>query len=283
MSLKKTDKAYISSGLVLLIMALLIITYYQTVATLVTDWNTNPDYSHGYLIPFISLYMVWHVRKEKVGLAWQPLNWGLLPLLIGVAIQTVSVVGSEHFLQGISLLIVLWGLSLYLGGGTIAKNMAIPIGYLIFMIPLPAIIWNKFSLLLKLQASNIAAYLLNITGRVPFVQEGNIFYLTGGTLEVADACSGLRSLISMLALGVLIAFISSYARWKKWVLVVMAIPIAIAANSIRLILLIYLSDRYGIRIADSFLHTFSGILVFIIGLAMLMGIHSLLIVIASKK
>jgi len=111
------------------------------------------------------------------------------------------------------------------------------------------------------------------------MQEGNIFHLTSGALEVADACSGLRSLISMLALGVLIAFISRYTLWKKWVLVIAAFPIAIIANIIRLVLLVFLADRYGISIAESFMHTLSGILVFVIGLIMLFGVHVLL---ASK-
>jgi len=265
----------LTTSLLFLIIALLILIYYNTFANLIAAWNTNPDYSHGFLIPFIFLYMVWHAYEERTLSALQPSNWGLLPLLLGIAVQVVSVVGAEHFLQAISLLIVLWGLSLYLGGWHFAKCMSIPIGYLIFMIPLPAIIWNNFSFLLKLQASNIAAYLLNLTGMVPFMQDGNIFHLTCGTLEVVDACSGLRSLISMLAMGVLIAYFSIYARWKKLVLVVMAIPIAIAANIMRIIILVFLAERYGIKMADGFLHTFSGILVFCVGLTMLMGVHVL--------
>ncbi len=274
--IEKQDKAYLSIILVLLIIGLLTSTYYQTFATLITQWNTNPDYSHGFFIPFIFLYMIWHVQKEKAFSALQPTDWGLLPLAVGVAIQTVSLVGSEHFLQGISLLIVLWSLSLYLGGWRIAKSLSMPIGYLIFMIPLPAIIWNKFSLLLKLQASNIASFLLIHITNIPFIQEGNLFHLSRGTLEVADACSGLRSLISLLAMGALIAFISKIALWKRLTLVIATIPIAIATNVLRLITLVDLANRYGIGVADSFLHTFSGIVVFVIGLALLLGINSML-------
>jgi len=243
---------------------------------LIIDWGINPDYSHGYLIPFISIYMMWHAIKERQPTVYLSSMWELLPLLAGIALQVVALVGTEHFLQGVSLIIVLWGLSLSLGGKEVARCLAVPILYLIFMIPLPSIIWNKISLLLKLQASNITSFFLTTCGSIPFMQEGNIFHLTGGALEVADACSGLRSLISMLALGVLIAFISRYPVWKKWVLVIAAFPIAIISNIIRLLLLVFLADRYGIGIAESFMHTFSGVFVFVIGLIMLFGVHEML-------
>jgi len=221
--------------------------------------------------------MSWFALRKMPPLNMHPSNWGLIVLILGVAIQVAAVVGAEQFLQGISIIVVLWGLSLYLGGAKLAKHLAIPIGYLIFMIPLPSIIWNKFSFILKLHATNVALYLLNIPGQIALMQEGNIIHLPGGSLEVADACSGLRSLISMLALGVLVAFISRYALWKKSALVIFAIPIAMIANILRLIILVVLADRYGIKVAESFLHTISGILVFIVGFLLLMGLQSLLL------
>jgi len=277
--MEKVKNTLLPGFLLLVIIALLVFIYYNTFAMLVIDWGINPDYSHGYLIPFISIYMMWHALMERHPTVYLSSMWELLPFLAGVALQVVALVGAEHFLQGVSLVVVLWGLSLFLGGKEVARCLAVPVGYLIFMIPLPSIIWNKISLLLKLQASNITSFLLSTYGSIPFMQEGNIFHLTSGALEVADACSGLRSLISMLALGVLIAFISRYTLWKKWVLVIAAFPIAIIANIIRLVLLVFLADRYGISIAESFMHTLSGILVFVIGLIMLFGVHVLL---ASK-
>jgi len=221
--------------------------------------------------------MIWYALGHMTTSDIHPSNWGLIPLILGVVIQVAAVVGSEHFLQGVSIIVVLWGLSFYLGGAKIASRLVLPISYLIFMIPLPSIIWNKFSFILKLYATDVAVYLLALTGQIALMQEGNIIHLSVGSLEVADACSGLRSLISMLALGVLLAFISRYALWKKYLLVFLAIPIAMAANILRLMILVVLADRYGISIAESFMHTLSGVLVFAVGFLLLIGVQSFLI------
>ena len=273
--MESLKKVLMNAALGFLIVVLLIYIYYPTLAVLVSDWSTNPDYSHGFIIPFITLYMVWDVRKELACDRIEQSFWGFGFLFMGVALQVVAKVGSEHFLTGVSMIIVLWGLILYLGGAHIAKLLAVPVAYLFFMIPLPSIIWNKFSLVLKLYATEISVFLIKLTGHIALMQEGNIIHLSNGTLEVADACSGLRSLISMLAIGVLIAVISRYSLWKRWALVVSAIPIAIIANIIRLVILVFIADRYGFGVAEGFLHTFSGLLVFAIGVAMLSGVHVL--------
>jgi exosortase len=265
-----------------IIIILLVIIYYPTAAMLVSDWGSNPDYSHGYLIPFISIYLFWHVFKEMESSDMLSSNFGLIPLGIGIALQSVAFVGSEHFLQGVSLIIVLWGIVFFLWGSQLARCCAVPIGYLIFMIPLPNLVWNKFSFIMKLHATGIAVFLLKILGKMAVLQEGNVIRLPYGSLEVADACSGLRSLMSMLALGVLIAFISKYALWKKWALVVLAIPVALSANIVRIIIMVILAYKYGIHVAESFIHTFSGILVFVIGFAMLIGFHLLFMSMGSQ-
>jgi len=276
MIIQENNKIAINYGLFSLVLLLLVFLYHSTACNLVTAWNTNPDYSHGYLIPLISLYMLWHINKEKALVEdMQPSNWGLLPLVIGITIQAIAVVGSEHFLQAVSLIIILWGLSLYLLGWRVTKYTSLPIGYLIFMVPLPAIIWNKFSFYLKLQASNIAAFLLSLSGKVPFIQEGNIFHISGGSLEVADACSGIRSLVSLLALGVLVAYFSKYGIWKKLTLVILSIPIAIIANVVRVIFLVFMAQMYGMAIIDSFFHTLSGMLVFVVGFGLILLINML--------
>ena len=268
--------------LVTIIVILLAFIYYPTVTMLISDWDSNPDYSHGYFIPFISFYMLWQVFKQMESSDIKFSNLGLVPLAFGVVLQSIAFVGSEHSLQGVSLIVVLWGMVFYLGGPQLAWRFAIPIGYLIFMIPLPSIILNKFSFILKLQATNVAVFLLRLPGNMAIMQGGNVIHLPNGSLEVADACSGLRSLISMLALGVLIAFISKYALWKKWALVALAIPIAMVANIVRIIIMVILADKYGIAIAESFIHTFSGILVFVIGFVLLIGFQFLFISMESN-
>ncbi|MEN6616234.1 MAG: exosortase/archaeosortase family protein [Syntrophorhabdus sp.] len=271
-----SSKLITNSVLLFLIGSILTVMYYGTFTVLIGQWNTMPEYSHGYLIPAISLYMVWHVNNEKPLTIVDQSHWNSIPLIIGLLLLVVSKVGSEHFLQGVSMIVVLWGLCLYIGGSSIARRLALPIGFLIFMIPLPGIVWNNFSLFLKLQVTNIAAYFLGQMTNIAFIQDGNIITLAAGSLEVADACSGVRSLISMLALGVLVVFMSKYAAWKKLILLMSTIPIAVLANIVRLILLVILAEYYGIKVADGYLHVFSGLLVFSIGLILLMGVHVLL-------
>jgi len=249
--------------------------YYRTIAALIAVWNTDPDYSHGYVIPVVSLYMIWYIRERLSFASLQPLNGGLFVLILGVLLQVVGFVGSEHFLQGLSLIVIFFGISLYIGGWIITRALCVPIGFLIFMIPLPSVIWNKFTFFLKLQSSDMAVTLLKTFSSIPLIQNGNIIVLTGGSLEVADACSGIRSLISLTAVAVLIAFIGHYALWKKYVLVFAAIPIAFVANVTRVILMVVYANHYGIGAIESFVHPMSGAMIFIVGFALLYGLNAI--------
>ena len=167
-------------------------------------------------------------------------------LILGVVQFISGYVGAEHFLQSTSLLIVLMGTIIFLAGFYVARIVLVPIAFLIFMIPLPAIIWNDFAFTLKLFATKVAVYFIDFLGMAVH-RQGNVIYLPGTVLEVVDACSGLRSLISLLALGVLIAYFSSLRAWRRWVLVFSAIPIAILSNVIRLVATAFLTQTIGLQ------------------------------------
>ncbi len=277
MNIDNTKRFSLNVFLGLIIILLISFIYYNTASTLISDWNTNPDYSHGFFIPLISLYLIWGVVKKIEPSGLYPSDWGLLPITIGALLQIAAAVGSENFLQGLSLIIVLWSLGLYLCGREISIRLLVPIGYLIFMIPIPAILWNNISFMLKLKATGLAVYIITAFTNITLLQEGNIIHLAKGSLEVADACSGLRSLIALLALGVLMAYLSKLSLWKKIVLVITAIPVAVVTNIIRLIIIVLLADRFGIGIAESFLHLFSGVIIFILGISLLLVVHVFLI------
>ncbi len=254
---------------------LIALIYLKVFQGLIYDWSTHPDYSHGFLVPFIVAYMIWSRKEVLKECVYKPSNWGLMILILGVVQFISGYVGAEHFLQSTSLLIVLMGTIIFLAGFYVARIVLVPIAFLIFMIPLPAIIWNDFAFTLKLFATKVAVYFIDFLGMAVH-RQGNVIYLPGTVLEVVDACSGLRSLISLLALGVLIAYFSSLRAWRRWVLVFSAIPIAILSNVIRLVATAFLTQTIGLQATEGMYHTLSGVFVFAIGVAMFILVYWLL-------
>jgi len=249
--------------------------YYPVVVKLVQDWGVDDNYSHGYFIPFIAAYMVWQKKEELASAPKKGSLWGLVVVLMGLAQFALAWAGSEYFLQGTSIVVVLFGVVLFLWGSASTKIVWVPIAYLAFMVPLPAILWNKIAFPMKLFASKVAADAIQALG-FTVLREGNILTLPNTVLEVADACSGLRSLTSLLALSAAMAYLASMGSWKKWLLFLSAAPIAVVCNVLRLIGTAVLARYYGAAVAEGFLHTFSGWLVFILGLAMLAAVYALL-------
>ncbi len=242
--------------------------YFPVIVKLAKDWSSNDNYSHGFFIPLISAYMVYTMKGELQKLPVRPKNWGILLLLAGLGQLYVASVGSEFFLQRTSLILVLLGAVLYLWGKPVTHKVIVPILYLLFMIPLPAIIWNKIAFPMQLFSSVITEHVVRLLG-IPIFREGNVLHLAQTTLEVVDACSGLRSLTTMFALAAAFAWFSDYANWKKWVLFFTAAPIAIFANMIRLTATAGLASIYGEKVAQGFLHEFSGLFIFVFGLLLL--------------
>ncbi len=249
--------------------------YYPVILKLVHDWGVDDNYSHGYFIPFIAAYMVWQRKEELERVPKKGSPWGLVLVLAGLGQFLLAWAGSEYFLQGTSMVVVLFGVVLFLWGPKLTKILWVPIAYLALMVPLPAILWNKIAFPMKLFASKVAADVIQAMGYT-VLREGNILTLPNTVLEVADACSGLRSLTSLLALSAAIAYLATMKSWKKWLLFLAAAPIAVVSNVLRLIGTAVLARHYGAGVAEGFLHTFSGWLVFILGLAMLGGVYTLL-------
>ena len=249
--------------------------YFPYITKLVQDWGQNDNYSHGYFIPFISLYLLYEMRDELRSLKSRASNWGILLLLLGLLQLIIGKVGSEFFVQRTSMITVLFGASLFVLGFQRTKKTWFPIIYLIFMVPLPTIIWNRIAFPMQLFASAVTERAIQLMG-IPIFREGNVLHLVATTLEVVDACSGLRSLFTMFALSAVLAFITKCSNIRKWTLFLAAAPIAILVNVIRLCLTAALASRYGEQVAHGFLHDFSGWLIFILGLAMLIGVKNLL-------
>ena len=250
--------------------------YFDIFRGLIQDWSENDNYSHGFFIPFISIYMIYTLRDDFMSLHVRPVTGGLIVLLAGLGQLLLATTGSEFFLQRTSMIPVLLGTVLFCLGMEHAKKIFVPICYLIFMIPLPAILWNKIAFPMQLFSTALTEKVVRALG-IPVYRSGNILHLTETTLEVVDACSGLRSLMTMFALSAALAWFSDLSLLKKWILFFMAAPVAICANIIRLTVTSVLSSRYGAAMAQGFLHEFSGFVTFFLGLAMLMGIYKVLV------
>lgn len=242
--------------------------YHHTIAKLVNNWSTDDNFSHGFLVPLIAGYMIWHYRHRLVGYPVQSSTWGYLLLLAGMLLHVAGNIGAELFIQRFSIIITLMGLTAILLGTNILRIIFIPLLYLLLMIPIPAIIWNKIAFPLQLFAAKLSGDLIGMIG-ITVLREGNILYLANTTLEVVDACSGLRSLMSMLALSAAFAYMSSIRRAGKWVLFLSAFPIAIAVNIVRLTITAIMARYIGPEAAQGFLHDISGFIIFFVALILL--------------
>ena len=237
--------------------------YVPTFIWMVQRWTAvETYYSHGFLIPLISIFIVW-LRREKLSkLKAAPLRLGWLFFGAGIAIHTLSALLQVYFTSGFSLILVIMGLVLLFLGKDFLKQLLFPIFFLVFMIPLPMVAIANLSFRLKIFASQVSTFIVNRLG-IPAIREGSIIKTTHSYLVVEDICSGIRSLIALIALGVLMSYYSRLSRAKKIILFSSAIPIAIFSNVIRIVALTLVSEIYGSKVATGKFHDVMGILVFV--------------------
>lgn len=261
--------AMVTGSLLVGLVGLLAILYYPVLYHMVVQWNDDPDYSHGFLIPFIVAYFIWERRLHILACPPQLDRLGVPLIGLGLCMLLVGLVGAELYMQRVSLLIVLAGGVLLILGREALKVLVFPIGFMLFMIPLPAIVVNAIAFPLQVFAAKTATYCLDTFG-IPVLREGNVIVLASTRLEVAEACSGIRSLQALVALGTVFAYFSQTLLWKRWVLVMLSVPIAIAANAVRVSGTGVLAHYWGPEAAQGFYHTFEGWLIFLVAFVFLL-------------
>ena len=257
-------------------LAVLICFLYKDIfVALVRQWWVDPNFSHGFFVPLLSAYLFWQKKDAVAALPLKPSWWGLVPMLGAVGMLVLGILGAELFLSRSSFIVLLGGLIIFFWGRAQFRALIFPWAFLFLMVPLPTLVMNQITLPLQFLASNLAASLLGVLG-VPVLRDGNVIQLPTMSLEVVEACSGIRSLVSLITLAVIYAYLLEKNRVIQVLLVLSAVPIAIAANGLRIMGTGLTGLYWDPDKAQGFFHEFSGWVIFILSLVLLLGTHRLL-------
>jgi exosortase len=242
--------------------ALLGLLYAQVLPDLVRDWWDDPNYSHGFLVPLFSGYLVWQRRQSILATEGRPSLWGLTLIVTGIMSLILGHVGAEAFISRASLIVILAGLIWFHAGWPMLRVLMFPLAFLLFMIPLPAVLFYAVAFPLQGLAAQNAAWILDHMG-VPVLIDGNVIHLSHISLGVTEACSGIRSLISLLALALGWAALALPGPVTMAVFGIVTIPITIVANAGRVVVTGLIGQWFGRQYAEGFFHMASGWIIFV--------------------
>jgi exosortase len=267
----------------LVLIALTIAVYFPILQAMVHHWDAVPDYSHGFLIVPLAL---WFAYERKYQLEDAPIEgnwWGLAPLAAGLLLLAIGQLGALLTPLRAGFVFTLMGLVLLILGREIFRILLFPLAFMLLMVPLPQSLVNVVAFPLQLIAANWAVWSLQTLG-IPVLLEGNIIHLVGGDLFVAEACSGLRSLMALLTLGVVFAhFFRRGHPYQQVILVTSTVPIAIFVNAVRVAVTGLLAHNFGQEAATGFIHEFQGLITFSVAFVLLLALGKLLQQIASER
>lgn len=262
--------------MVLVLGGLLIAVYWNILVALATQWWDDANYSHGFLVPLFSAYVVWQKRMTLWALPRSGSLAGLAVLLLGIGMLLLGNIGAENFLMRSSLLVVLAGLILFHLGSHVFRALVFPLGFFFFMVPLPGVVFYAVTFPLQRLAAAQAAWTLEALG-VPVLLDGNIIHLANLSLGVTEACSGIRSLISLSAGAVAWAYLLLPVGWWSMALFVVAtVPITIVANAGRVVLTGLIGQYVGVDYASGFFHEFAGWVIYLFAFGCLLALHALI-------
>lgn len=259
---------------------LIALCYFPAIRSLLHEWMTNEDVGHGFFVPIVAGYIVWQERKELLALPARPNWWGIALLLLGAAQSLGATLGVELFLSRTAIVVTLAGAVLTLGGTAWLRKLAFPLFLLCFMAPLPGVIYNSITFPLQLLASQLADGALTVL-TVPVLREGNILELPSGKLSVVEACSGIRSLLSLTFLALVYGYFFEKRTALRVVLFAATVPIAILANGARVTITGILSQVKP-ELAAGFFHESTGWVTFMMALAFLVVFHRMAVWTAKR-
>ena len=270
---------WLKCGVVLILWGLVFTPVYPA---LWHTWMNHSNNSHGVLVPLISAFFVWSSRAQLARAPISTSNWGAVLLVFSLCLYLLALAGHVAVVQRLMIVASLCGLVMFNFGTAVFKVLAFPLLYLIFMVPVPDSIYGLAAFPLQLFATDISHAIIHALG-IPVLQEGNMLYFAQTQLEVAEACSGLRSMTAFIMLGVLFAYLMDKGWGRRFILVLSAIPLAIFANIVRVTGTGILAHFFGKQVARGFLHEFSGMAVFVFGFVLLLLGYMLLSRGSAKK
>ena len=256
--------------------------YGPVLIRLTRQWWSDPNFSHGFFVPVFSAFVVWQDRTRLRAIHPKPSTWGLPIIVISLAMLLVGTFGAELFLSRVSFILLIAGAVVFFVGWSMLRAVIFPLCFLALMIPIPAIVFSQITLPLQMLASKLAAGTLPICG-VPVLREGNIINLPAMPLEVAQACSGIRSLMSLTTLAIMYGYIVERRVWVRVALALASIPIAVAANGLRIVGTGLIVQYWDPEKAEGFFHLFSGWLVFVFSLLMLFALHRAFMLLQGRR
>ena len=255
-------------GHLLIPFVLLLVVYLPALYDLVGDWYHDSNYSHGFLVPIVSAYLLWQKRRQLKHTRLEIDNRGLIVIIIGLVLFILGNGAAEYFTLRFSFIVTLFGLVWYLFGRALLRQTWFSLFFLVFMIPIPYVLYYAATVPMQLLASKITAVTLNAVG-MDVVRQGNIIHIPNYSLEVADACSGIRSLVSLLALGALYAYMTQRRMLPRVLLFASTVPIAVAANVFRVLVTALLAYTVTTDVAQDPLHSTLGLSVFVVAFILL--------------
>ena len=259
-----------------LVAGAIVVTYWYVICGLVDAWSNDDNYSHGFFIVPLAAYFAWERRHRLAAMPARPSAVGLLIVIGSLMMLVAGILGAELFLSRLSLLGVIAGTTLFLLGWPRLRVLLFPLAFMLLMIPLPAIIFNKIAFPLQLVASHVGEYGIS-AANIPILREGNVLILANATLEVAEACSGIRSLVSLFTLGIVFGYFADSRAWVRTVIALSAIPVAILANGLRVASAGWAAHYMGQAGVEGLFHEFSGWVVFVVAFLMMLALQRLLI------
>ncbi len=250
---------------------LLLACYAPLLAGLVWQWATGEDMGHGFFVPLVAGFIVWRRRAELRAVRATPNSWGLAVVIWGALQMLIGTLAAQLFVARSAFLVSLAGAVWFVGGTRVLRMLAFPLCLLAFMFPIPAIIYAQITLPLQLTASGIAEAALNFLG-IPVLRDGNVLELASQRLSVVEACSGIRSLVSLAFLALVYAYFFDGRTWMRWLLAAATVPIAIAANAAR-VTLMGLIGEYRVDFAQGFAHLAESWVLFVVALGLVVAVH----------
>ena len=271
----RADRLRLLFPLLFTLLLAFVFCYYPTFLWLNQRYlGVNSYYSHGYLIPLVSAYLIYLKREKIRQIECESNCGGLVTIVFALLLHILGTLGSINFISGFSIVFYLFGTSLYLCGGNVTRLVAFPLFFLVFMCPIPDVLIDVIAIPLKSMATSFALLIMDLLD-IPYLRQGFRIQFAASAFVIGTPCNGMRSLISFLALGLLLVFFLRTAFWKKALFLAIIPPVSIVLNGLRIAILLGIANMYGQDAAapDSYLHDSSGLFVFAIGILLLMFLY----------